>query len=146
MIHPALHCVKSRIVEVLNGAREGSGAHVQLIPLGLAEELLMRLALAMKSYDKIRSMLEAEVEEGMTRHEAETLHWHHSGAALAKAIDRYRRIDQPSRLVNRLAAHHRAHDLEVLDLVLIHREKIVRQHDEVRQLARRDRSFDRFLM
>jgi hypothetical protein len=52
----------------------------------------MRLALAMKSYDEIRSMLEAELEEVMTRHEAETLHRHHTGAALAKAIDRYRRF------------------------------------------------------
>ena len=37
-------------------------------------------------------MLEAELEEAMTRHEGETLSRHHSGAALATAIDRYRRF------------------------------------------------------
>ena len=52
----------------------------------------MRSAPAMKSYDEIRSMLEAELEEAMTRHEGETLRRHHSGAALATAIDRYRRF------------------------------------------------------
>jgi len=35
---------------------------------------------------------EAELEEAMTRHEGETLHRHHTGAALAEAIDRYRRF------------------------------------------------------
>jgi hypothetical protein len=64
----------------------------RLISLGLEAELRMRLALAMKSYDDIRSMLEAELEEAMTRHEGETLHRHHTGAALAEAIDRYRRF------------------------------------------------------
>jgi len=52
----------------------------------------MHLAPDMKSYDEIRSMLEAELEEAMTRHEGETLHRHHTGAALIKAIDRYRRF------------------------------------------------------
>jgi len=37
-----------------------------------------------------------------------------------------------SRLVNRCAARHRADDLQVLDLLLVHREKIVRQYHEVR--------------
>jgi hypothetical protein len=46
----------------------------------------------MKSYDEIRLMLEVELEEAMTRHEGETMHRHHTGGALAKAIDRYRRF------------------------------------------------------
>ena len=49
-------------------------------------------------------------------------------------------------LVDRRAACDGAHDLDIFDFLLVHGVRIVCQHDEVRQLARRDRSFDRFLM
>src|SRR5271170_6529527 len=48
-------------------------------------------------------------------------------------------------LVDCGTAHHRADDLDILDLLFVHGMKIVRQDDEVRQFARCDGSFDRFL-
>jgi hypothetical protein len=39
------------------------------------------------------------------------------------------------RLVDCSPAHHRADDLKILDFFFVHREKIVRQHYEVGQLA-----------
>ena len=56
------------------------------------------------------------------------------------------RDDEGLRLVSRAAAHDGAYDLNVFDLVRAHRVRIVGQHDEVRQLARRDRALERFLM
>ena len=53
---------------------------------------------------------------------------------------------QRLRLIRGRSADHRANDLDVLDLVLAHRVRIIGEHDVVRQLARRDRSLDRFLM
>src|SRR5271157_6190273 len=53
---------------------------------------------------------------------------------------------EASRLVDSRAAYDRADNLDVLDLPFVHREKIVGQHNEVRQFARCDRSFDRLLM
>src|SRR4029077_17239507 len=50
-----------------------------------------------------------------------------------------------SHLIHGLAADHGADDLDVLDLLLIHRVQIFGEHDEVGKLARRDRSLDRFL-
>jgi hypothetical protein len=37
--------------------------------------------------------------------------------------------------MDRRTADHRAHDLDVLDLLLAHRVRVVREHDEVRQLV-----------
>ena len=48
--------------------------------------------------------------------------------------------------IDRGAAHHGAHDLDVLNLLLVHRVRIVCQNDEIRQFAWRDGSLDRFLM
>src|SRR4249920_1241726 len=48
-------------------------------------------------------------------------------------------------LIHGLAADDGADDLDVLDLLLIHRVQIVGEYDEVGELARRDRSLDRFL-
>jgi hypothetical protein len=41
--------------------------------------------------------------------------------------------------------YHRADDLDILDLILVYRVEVVGQHDKVRALARRDRSFDLLL-
>ena len=54
-----------------------------------------------------------------------------------------RLIRRRLRLVNRVPAHYRSHNLQILDLVHIHREQIVRQNYEVRQLTRCNGSFDR---
>src|SRR5437899_8010798 len=51
-----------------------------------------------------------------------------------------------SRLVHRVAARHRAHNLDVLDLVRVDRVRIVREHHEIGELAGRDRALDRFLV
>jgi len=48
--------------------------------------------------------------------------------------------------VDRRAACDGAHDLDIFDFLLVHRMRIVSQRDEVLQLARCNRSFDRFLM
>ena len=47
----------------------------------------------------------------------------------------------PSCLVNRVAAYHRADDLDVLDLAFVDGVEVVGQHDKVRERARGDRSF-----
>src|SRR6185295_6573485 len=54
--------------------------------------------------------------------------------------------ERSSRLINRVAADHRLDDLDVLDLLLVHGVRIVRQHDEIRELARHDRSLERLLV
>src|SRR5439155_15245118 len=59
---------------------------------------------------------------------------------------RDRNIHQPSGLIDRLAACHGPDDRDVLDLVLVHRMRIIRQDDEVRELPRRDGPFDGFLI
>jgi hypothetical protein len=54
-------------------------------------------------------------------------------------------ISRWSLLVDRRASCDCADDLDVFDFLLV-RVRILCQHDEVRQLARRDGSFDRLLM
>ena len=55
-------------------------------------------------------------------------------------------ISRWSLLVDRRASCDCAHDLDVFDFLLVHGVRIVGQHDEVRQLAGCNRSFDPFLM
>ena len=44
------------------------------------------------SYDEIRSVLEAEMDEALKRHQAEEQDTDRTGALLARAIDRYRQF------------------------------------------------------
>ena len=46
----------------------------------------------MKSYDEIKTILEAELEKAMANHDREALDRHRTGAALARALDHYNRF------------------------------------------------------
>src|SRR5205807_5317249 len=55
-------------------------------------------------------------------------------------------MHQSSGFIDRLAACHGPHDRDVLDLVLVHRMRVIRQDDKVRELPRRNGAFDGFLI
>ena len=46
----------------------------------------------MKSYDEITTILDTALTEAMEAHEHEVFNRHHTGAALAKALERYNRF------------------------------------------------------
>ena len=51
-----------------------------------------------------------------------------------------------SRLVNRRAAHHRAHDLNIFDLLRGYGEEVLGENYEICKFAGRNRALERFLM
>ena len=105
----------------------------------------------------VKAELEKARTHGSCRHRGQRRHSHvrlqelsHDDAERIRSADQRddardaRCVAAPSsRLIHRLPADDGADDLDVLDFFMVHRVRIVREHHEVRQLARRDRSLDR---
>src|SRR5437762_3345387 len=72
----------------------------------------------------------------------------HTIVTRVRTCQRSQKVDSIARegirhsgLINRRAADDRANNLNILDLLRVHRMGVIRQYDEVRQLARRDGPF-----